>query len=40
LALSSFGLAVMPLGGDEGKVALMSGYPKWRRRPGKTTIEK
>lgn len=39
-ALSTLGLAVMPLGGDDGKVALMSGYPKWRRRPGKRTIEK
>ncbi len=40
LALSALGLAVMPLGGDDGKVALMSGYPKWRRRPGKRIIEK
>ena len=40
LDFAALGLAVMPLGGDDGKVALMSSYPKWRRRPGKRTIEK
>ncbi len=40
LALSALGLAVMPLGSDDGKVALMSGYPKWRRCPGRRAVEK
>ncbi len=36
--LQSRGLAVMPLGGDDGKVALKAGYPRWRTAPGAKTV--
>ena len=38
--LQSLGLGVLPLGGDDGKAALKSGYPNWKRRPGTATISK
>ncbi len=28
----------MPLGGDDGKVALKAGYPRWRKAPGAKTV--
>ncbi|SBW05804.1 conserved hypothetical protein [uncultured Alphaproteobacteria bacterium] len=32
--LARLGIAVLPLGGDQGKEPLVSGFGKWKRRPG------
>ncbi len=38
LFLQTLGLAVIPLGGEDGKEALKRNYPKWKRRPGQRTV--
>jgi hypothetical protein len=37
--LTGAGLAVLPLGGDDGKVPLVRGWSRWHRRPGRAFIE-
>jgi hypothetical protein len=32
------GLAPIPVGGEDGKKPLVTGFTKWRRRPGLSTI--
>jgi DNA-binding XRE family transcriptional regulator len=39
-ALWGAGLAVIPVGGDDGKKPLVTSFTKWRRRPGLNTIRK
>jgi Bifunctional DNA primase/polymerase, N-terminal len=36
--LQGLGLAIIPLGGDDGKEALKRNYPNWKRPPGKRTV--
>jgi hypothetical protein len=38
--LASHGLAVLPLGGDDGKKALVRGYNRWKHGPGADSISK
>ena len=40
LDIAEDGLAVLPLGGEKGQTPLVSGWTKWKRRPGQAFIQK